>query len=256
MEESNQSIMQSPNESQATSGRQNFKTFNLLRQQDDLISQFENNLQKTLDLLNKRQTERYSTLTTDDKNAYPQEEVNNMEKAEYEFPSGYNAVPAHLEEDHYPMNPTSVNQSMMPLNEANTQLQDEIQAEDLSQISNRSNGLKTSILEAEIRSLKVQLEDYEKENEILKSSLSTLSLARNTYSENEARRDTVQADQREVNELRSKVDDLQSENENLRQDVIKTKTESFRKFETLQKNNDELLESYEERVNFLVFNIC
>lgn len=52
----------------------------------------------------------------------------------------------------------------------------------------------------------------------------------------------------EIDSLKRKVRDLTKENEDLRQENIEIKGSYYKKYEKLQKSNDELLLSYEERV--------
>ena len=223
--------------------KHNFKTFSLLRQQDDRISQFESNLQKTLELLSRHQTDR--SCASDRKTEIP------VESNTLSTQPILTTVPTTTNnyEEVQNASPKSMRETLVPVETGNTESQVELHAEELSRISHVSNTFKSSSLESEIRSLKMQLSDLEKENQILKSSLHSLSLVRNSVTEFETRRSERAGDQRELQELRAKLSEAQSDNESLRQELLKIKSESYSKFETLQKNNDELLESYEQRVN-------
>ena len=197
-----------------------------------------------MDLLSKHQSEKSTVHSNKEDISQPQNQSNREYEEKSEFTQ---SLP---KDTHISGDPISLRESIIPAEETNVHAQVEFQCEDLSRASNRSNMFKVNSLESELRLLKMQLNDMEQENGILKKNLATLSLAKSSTVETEQRYSVSPSEQREIEEMRSKLNDLQNENENLRQEILKVKTESFRKFETLQKNNDELLESYEQRVSF------
>ena len=262
MEELSLTASESTVEVQPGSTKNNFKTFSLLRQQDDRITHFENNLQKTLDLLNIYQTERSNIMKTqqqEEREETPQQlNMDAFQHTDIDTPRHTNIEtiadiePAHeIHTDLQDINNASKSESLASTERENRERQAELRIEDLSRLSATSNTFKISSLESEIRSLKVQMNDLERENQILKNSLNSLSLMRNTVTGFESRPSVSFTEQKEIHELRVRLTDAQSENESLRQDLLKVKTESFSRFETLQRNNDELLESYEQRVIFI-----
>ncbi len=179
-----------------TFGKSNFKTFSLLRHQENLISQFESNLQKTLELLNNKSPTNNSTvpvLTEDKASSYATDRTDNE-------------------------NGSKVFEGKM------------------------------SGLERENITLKVENKDLKREIEILKSNLNTL-----TSSKNNEDRENHSLLSSENEDLKKRISDYQAENEALRSEILKIKTDAFKKYEQLQKNNDELLASYEERVIYFSF---
>jgi hypothetical protein len=108
-------------------------------------------------------------------------------------------------------------------------------------------------LEKENGALKSNIASLERENEILKSSLNTLSLAKRT--EDEIARKSVSPQKAQVTELRGRIEELTSENEHLRGDIIKLKEDMFQKYDYLQKSNDDLLVSYDERFKLNMKNL-
>jgi predicted RNase H-like nuclease (RuvC/YqgF family) len=171
-------------------GKGNFKTFTLLRQQENLISQFESNLQKTLELLNNK--------------------------------SPTQSVDVSMQEGEKGRSITFENNDFMKS----------------SRVEQPQN-----FFDKENYALKLEIKDLKRENEMLKVNLNSMTANKNTEE-----RQRVEPLQREIEELRKKLSDANSENDTLRAEIIKVKTDSFKKYEQLQKNNDELLVSYEERV--------
>ena len=200
------------NMSQSNS-KQNFKTFSLLRQQENLINQFEGNLQKTMDLLHKRQTHRPIQGST----------------SNYQYESG-----------NYSMSRTRAQETNADAAEAGA----------YSALNQKSTSdYRIIALENENKSLRAQIKDLENENEILKSSLNTITLTNQRMSE---RHPIVRIANEQTELDRSKILELDQQNETLKQDIIKIKTEAIKKYEQLQKDNDSLLQAYEERVNSLL----
>ena len=173
--------------------KSNFKTFSLLRKQENLISQFESNLQKTMDLLNKKPSD------------------------------------SMLEDPNYNSNSVPDQQIVESSNKDTLQF-------------------KIVTIEKENIALRTNVTNLERENEILKSTINTLILSKRTSDE-----DKTKDSPRKLHamELRTKVDELTEENERLRQNIIKIKEDMFKRYEQLQKGNDELLMSYEERVHYI-----
>jgi len=172
-------------------GKSNFKTFSLLRHQENLISQFESNLQKTLELLNNKS------------------------------PTNKSLVPSIAEERSFSY-ATDRNET-----DSNTKMLE----------------TKISVLERENIALKAENKDLQREIESLKSNLNSLTMSKNNEDKEKLNLLTS-----ENEDLKKKLAESQSENENLRSEILKIKTDAFKKYEQLQKNNDELLASYEERV--------
>ena len=171
--------------------KSNFKTFSLLKKQENFNSQIESNLHKTMDVFNKNAVDDLKNNTF----IVPtQETIENSYKDSQKF--------------------------------------------------------KITTLEKENDVLKMNVDNLERENEILKSSISTLTLSKGVSDEYK-RNDSLHKAQ--IIEFRSKIDELTDENERLREEIIKNKENMFKRYEQLQKGNDELLISYEERVHYTQF---
>ena len=166
-------------------------TYDLLRKQENILSQFENNLQKTMSLLHNQSP---TAIRTD-------EDTSNLISHNSPFV-------AHTRESY------------------------------------RYGDPKLNLLEKENMNLKLEIRELENENAILKRDLNNLKLHQRTNSfENMTQR------LMDIEELKQKNKMLNAENEELRAELKKVKAEYYMKYENLQKNNDELLLSYEERVN-------
>jgi len=176
-----------------TFGSKNFKTFSLIRQQDDFISKFENDLQKTLDMLHEKPP-RTNHVTSPPRNTedIPLRRIDNMPE-DLKKKEGFN---------------------------------ESFRKESASPYSNVTN-LKTeesrySAIKGKLRDMKTRLPTYGDDDSLRESS--------------------------NGGNAKRRIEELTVENENLRAEMAKLKSEHFKKYEQLKKSNDELLISYEERV--------
>lgn len=230
--------LQSPTESQNGSGKQNFKTFSLLRQQDDLISKFEDNIQKTLSLLSKHNVEKPTSIVVqDNSSSMHQESTQPCESIQ----KGHSI---------------SLSQGSMLLDKVkNETLQrDEEDIKCHSRISVATEQNRMSIIDAPLNFYKPQsriLDTQPNTEDLLNDSSDHIDIPASSIHEKEE--DNLEdrylrSNQNITEELNRKVEELQIENDDLRKETIKIKTDSFRKLENMQKKNDELLSSSEERV--------
>lgn len=200
-----------------SNSKQNFKTFSLLRQQENLISQFESNLQKTIDLLNKRQTHRNPN-AADSGFLLESTNISVMANEHYDPQIDCSTVIA----------PTGV--SSCP----------------------KTSDIKHVALENENKTLRKQIKELEKEREILRKNLNSISLANQRILEQAS----MPTNSMEQDQQKSKIQELEFQNDHLKQEVVKVKIEASKKCEQLQKENEELFRTYEQRVSlfWLIYN--
>ncbi|EWS75991.1 hypothetical protein TTHERM_000155299 (macronuclear) [Tetrahymena thermophila SB210] len=99
------------------------------------------------------------------------------------------------------------------------------------------------ILQSENEKMNVQLNEKEHTIQEMKKSTSGLrdGITIRDYEQ------TISKQAIELIQLRQNNEQLQKENKQLQQEIVKNKAEGFQKYEDLKKNNEELLEAYEEK---------
>ncbi|KAL4502502.1 hypothetical protein ABPG72_012089 [Tetrahymena utriculariae] len=99
------------------------------------------------------------------------------------------------------------------------------------------------ILQSENERMNVQLNEKEQTIQEMKKNTSGLreGITIRDYEQ------TISKQAIELIQLRQNNEQLQKENKQLQQEIVKNKAEGFQKYEDLKKNNEELLEAYEEK---------
>ena len=189
-----------------------FNSINMVNKRNDLISQFEINLQQTFEILNKQQK-----ILEKDRDC----------NVTHETIGGSNTTLIDIESFRGDTKKLCFKYSLTPdfKDEYSTQRNSESQREKTLQKSSDDSK---------------QLADTKKSSRLFSDDSFRYSVF-----------DKLNSGESAEN-LKGKLNNLNEENDKLRNDIVKIKTDSFRKYEILQKNNDDLLISYENKViNFL-----
>ena len=184
------------------------KTMNMISTQNDLLSQFEFNLQKTFEILSKQQH-----ILKKDRDFIETDETIGLSTAlTLNDAESFRGDPKNF----------GVKNAQTP------DFKDENNTHSMSQRENRLH----------VDDHSKQLGDVKKFSKLLNEEcLRHMSL------------DKVISGGENIENLKKKINDLDNENEKLRGDIVSIKIDSFQKYEVLQKNNDALLVSYENKVN-------
>jgi hypothetical protein len=100
-------------------------------------------------------------------------------------------------------------------------------------------------LEVENSELRSTIKSLKRENDSLKIDL---NMKRSTARGDDGSR-SFRGSISDYEEMKIKITTLQSENESLRQELFKVKSDYSNRYESLRKTNDEVLSSFEEKVN-------